>query len=200
MITAAFLGITGVFIGKNMFREGLYKAFSRNVGKISNQFQNYYKTEIDNIYKNATNVTNIFKYKFTPKPMNSKFTWSNFVKKFNENEKYVQKHLDNLKENPTLYAKVLENMNTNKPLDFETKEIINKISAKDRKKIHGRVQKLKNSKQYNYISRNKDEISVNKNISDMLSTSRIATIGFDGTAIGLTGVMGWNMKKEGRNV
>lgn len=194
MITAAFLGITGALIGKNMFREGLYKAFLKQAPKFKESIRTTYEKGVYNIYKNNYNFIDAFR----KNPYYNKYSMGT-IKEYEKHkiiaDKTLYKGIQDIKDE-NIKKIIIENYNANKQLK---KGLDKKISPQ----MKGKLNKIETQKNVKYVKQHVnqyDNAVINQQLSDMLSISKIATIGFDGTAIGLTGVMGWNMKKEGINV
>lgn len=213
MITAAFLGITGALIGKNMFREGLYKAFLRNAEKFSGSTKKTYVSEINKINKNVSNMFDTLKYKSNIKVDSHivkqlRKANQEFVRSRNEANKFFYNTINSanndkiFKTNKELKTKLINNYKSNAVLD-------NNMTKKEKKDLQNIIQQIKSNKDYKNMNNGRlakrkeaymQEKAMVKNVSDMISAARVANITFDGTAIGLTGVMGLNMKKEGINV
>lgn len=211
MITAAFLGITGTLIGKNMFRGGLYKSFLRNANKFHGTTKEYYVSEINRVHDSIKTVFSASKYKYTPRQSNMQKEWLTAKKEFLNQQREARNYVYSLgnreifKKNPKLRNKLLKNYESNVALDKG-------MTKSEKGQIKNIIKDIKSNKHYKEINKRENIINlqtkraslvnervINKNISDMLSTAKMATIGFDGAALSLTGISGINMYKEGKN-
>lgn len=211
MITAAFLGITSTLIGKNMFRGGLYKSFLRNANKFHGTTKEYYVSEINRVHDSIKTVFSTSKYKYIPRQSNMQKEWLTAKKEFLNQQREARNYVYSLgnreifKKNPKLRNKLLKNYESNVALDKG-------MTKSEKGQIKNIIKDIKSNKHYKEINKRENIINlqtkqaslvneriINKNISDMLSTAKMATIGFDGAALSLTGISGINMYKEGKN-
>lgn len=194
MITAAFLGITGAIIGKNMFKGGLYKAFLKQTPNLKESIRTKFEQGVNNIFKNNNTFIDTFK-KNPYYNKNNINTIKEYEKHKIKADQVFYKGIQDIKDK-NIKEIIIKNYKANVNLK---KDLNKKLSPQ----VKGKLNKIETQKNVKYVKQHinqYDNAILNQHLSDMLSTTRIATIGFDGTAIALTGVMGWNMKKEGRNV